>query len=169
MVWSLFVFGASLPWHLPRASQTSGCALVMFFYCEQGLVALLHVLASPRIFGNMLARLFVLFTRLVSGMLHLALRSIRVGTCRYFPLCVAAVFILDLFAVLLDSPFGSDWKWMFVVRGARSRLPFLAYETTRPSLMFVVHTAISLVHFTPNAYLTSRKTIAKLTVLPCNS
>ena len=30
-------------------------------------------------------------------------------------------------------------------------------------------TAISLVHFTPNAYLISRKTIAKLTVLPSNS
>ena len=30
-------------------------------------------------------------------------------------------------------------------------------------------TAISVVHFTPNAYLISRKTIAKLTVLPSNS
>ena len=30
-------------------------------------------------------------------------------------------------------------------------------------------TAISLVHFTPNAYLISRKTIAKLTVLSSNS
>ena len=33
----------------------------------------------------------------------------------------------------------------------------------------VIDTAISLVHFTPNAYLISRKTIAKLTVLPSNS
>ena len=31
------------------------------------------------------------------------------------------------------------------------------------------YTAISLVHFTPNAYLIFRKIIAKLTVLPSNS
>ena len=30
-------------------------------------------------------------------------------------------------------------------------------------------TAISVVHFTPNAYLISRKTITKLTLLPSNS
>ena len=94
MVWSLFVSGASLPWHLPRASQTSGCALVMFFYCEQGLVALLHVLASPRIFGNMLARLLVLFTRLVQGMFRLAWRSMRIGTRRYFSFCVGASLVV---------------------------------------------------------------------------
>ena len=31
------------------------------------------------------------------------------------------------------------------------------------------NTAISVVHFTPNAYLISRKTIVKLTILPSNS
>ena len=78
---------------------------------------------------------------------RLAWRTIRVGTRRYFPFCVAAVFILDPFAVLLDSLFGSDWKWMFVVRGARSRLRFLAHGTTRPSLMFVVRGARSRLLF----------------------
>ena len=46
-------------------------------------------------------------------MFRLAWRSIRVGTRQYFPFCVAAVFILDLFAVLPGSLFGSDW--VFVV------------------------------------------------------
>ena len=62
------------------------------------------------------------------------------GTRRYFPFCVAAVFILDPFAAPLDSFFGSHWShWVFVARGARSRLPFLVtHGTMHPSPIFVV-------------------------------
>ena len=45
-----------------------------------------------------------------------------------------------------------------------SKLIFPSRSAPVPDWQLV--TAISLVHFTPNAYLISRKTIARLTVLP---
>ena len=133
-----------------------------FVFGTEGLVTFLNVHASPRSFGNMLARLLV-FIRLVPDMFRLDWRLIRVwlrlasawpirlrivrtravvvfavdGTCLNFPeQCsrrsgVEAFVILDLFAVLLGSLFGSEW--MFVVRGARSRLHFFVSQgTMRP-------------------------------------
>ena len=105
---------------------TTDVLLFLFLVSTEGLIILLNVLASPRSFGNILARLLV-FDRLVSGMFSLAWRLIHVQFCLAFawPICLGIVRARAFVAFAVRGAFHEiGGTHLNFVRGVARAMPF---------------------------------------------